>query len=63
VVAFLGGAVFGLPPLAPFWLLAAPFFVLAAFFEEALSGAASAPCAAKAATVFVVSAFSLVMFV
>src|ERR1035441_4519348 len=43
--AFLAGAVFlaavalALPPLALFWPLGAPFFVLAPFFEGAFSGA------------------------
>jgi hypothetical protein len=51
----------GLPPLALFWLLGAPFFVLAPFFEEAFSGATVALCSATAA-VSVVSAFSVVIF-
>src|SRR5580704_5130108 len=41
-VLFLGLAVapaLGLRPLALFWLLGAPFFGLAVFFEEAFSGA------------------------
>src|ERR1035438_9972101 len=45
--AFVGGvflglaaaAALGLAPLAVFWPLGAPFFVLAPFFEEAFSGA------------------------
>lgn len=65
-VAFLGLAVLGalgLPPLAIFWRLGAPFFALAAFFEEAFSGATVAPCSATAAAVSVVAAFSVVIFV
>src|SRR6476469_3176620 len=43
------GAVLGLPPLAVFWPLGAPFFGLASFFEEAFSGATFAPCSATMA--------------
>jgi hypothetical protein len=39
-----------------------PFFALAAFFEEAFSGATVAPCSATAA-VSVVAAFWVVIFV
>ena len=65
-VAFLGLAVLGalgLPPLAIFWRLGAPFFALAAFFEEAFSGATVAPCSATAAAVSVVAASWVVIFV
>jgi pimeloyl-ACP methyl ester carboxylesterase len=64
-VAFLGLAALGalgLPPLALFWRLGAPLFALAAFFEEAFSGATVAPCSATAA-VSVVAAFWVVIFV
>ena len=65
---FLGLAVvgaLGLRPLALFWLLGAPLFGLAVFFEEAFSGATVAPCSATAAVVSVpaVAAFSVVIFV
>ena len=51
-VAFLGlaaAAALGLPPLALFWPLGAPFLGLAPFFGEAFSGATFAPCAATSA--------------
>jgi len=66
-VAFFGALAFGLPPLALFWPLGAPGFLLAPFFEEAFSGATFAPCAATSAAVsvlvLVVSAFWVVIFV
>src|ERR1039458_3462303 len=69
-VAFLGlaaAAALGLPPLALFWPLGAPFLGLAPFFGEAFSGATFAPCAATAAAVSVlvlgVSALWLFIFV
>src|SRR5262249_11855597 len=52
-----------LPPLRAFLPLGAPFFWLAPFFEEALSGATVASCAATAAAVFVVLASTFVMVV
>src|ERR1035438_3386963 len=61
--AFLGAVALGLPPLALFWPLGAPFFVLAPFFEKAFSDATFAPCSATAAAFSVVSAFSVVIFV
>jgi hypothetical protein len=64
--AFLGLAVLvalGLPALTIFWRLGAPFFALAAFFEEAFSGATVTPCPATAPAVSVVAAFSVVIFV
>src|ERR1039458_3467731 len=63
VVAFLGAAAFGLPPLALFWLLGAPFLALAPFFGEAFSGATFAPGSATAAAWSLVSAFSVLIFV
>src|ERR1017187_1959904 len=60
---FLGAVALALPPLALFWPLGAPFFVLAPFFEGAFSGATFAPCAATAAAVSVVAAFSVVILV
>ena len=57
-----GGAL-GLAPLALLWPLGAFFLGLAPFFEEAFSGATVAPCAATAAAVSVVAAFSVVIFV
>src|ERR1039457_1694028 len=62
-VAFLAVLGLGLPPLAALWALGAFFLGLAPFFEEAFSGATVAPCAATAATVSVVAAFSVVIFV
>jgi hypothetical protein len=46
-------------PLAAFWPLGAPFFVLAPFFEEAFSGATCAPSSATVAafSAIVASAF------
>src|ERR1039458_1211294 len=46
---FFGAAALALPPLAVFWLLGAPFFWLAPFFEDPFSGATVAPCSATAA--------------
>jgi hypothetical protein len=43
--------------------LGAPFFALAAFFEEAFSGATVAPCSATVAAASVVAAFSVVILV
>jgi hypothetical protein len=72
VAAFLAGVAFlrlaalgalGLPPLAIFWRGGAPFFALAAFFEEAFSGATVAPCSATAPAVSVVAAFWVVILV
>src|ERR1019366_2848773 len=66
LAAFLGWAVaaaLGLPPLPLFWPLGALFFVLAAFFEEALCGATLAPCSAAAVSVVAVSVFEVVIFV
>ena len=52
-----------LAPLAVFWPLGAPFFSVAAFFEEAFSGATCAPCAATAAVWVVLwSWFFMVLF-
>jgi hypothetical protein len=65
-VAFVGLAVLGalgLPLLALFWRVGAPLSALAAFFEEAFSGATVAPCSATAAAVSVVAAFSVVILV
>jgi hypothetical protein len=66
LAAFLAGSAFlglaaapalGFPALAFFWLSGAPFFGLAAFFEEAFSGATVAPYSATAAAVLLVPAF------
>ena len=57
---FFEGAFF--PPLAVFWPLGAPFFGLAPFFEDALSGATVALCSATVAAVLVCSLFILVSF-
>jgi len=46
------GAVLALAPLAVFWLLGAPFFWVAPFFEGAFSGATCAPCSATAAVLW-----------
>src|ERR1035441_2699310 len=59
----LAAAALGFPPLALFWLLGAPFLVLAPFFEVPFPGATCAPCAATAAEVSVLAAFSVVIFV
>src|ERR1039458_8873666 len=71
LAAFLAGATFlglaaaalGFPPLALFWLLGAPFLVLAPFFEVPFPGATCAPCAATAAEGAVLAAVSVVIFV
>jgi hypothetical protein len=61
----VAGAPAGLPALAPLLAVGALFLWLAPFFEEALSGATVAPCAATAVAVSVlaVAAFSVVIFV
>src|SRR5579863_2059468 len=51
---FFGAAALALAPLAVFWLLGAPFFWVAPFFEGAFSGATCAPCSATAAVLVVV---------
>src|SRR5216110_981881 len=60
LASFFGAAALGLPPLAIFWPLGAPFFGAEPFFEEAFSGATVAPCSATVATVL---ASALVMLV
>ena len=54
LASFFGAAALVLAPLAAFSPLGAPFFWLAAFFEEAFSGATCAPCSATAAVSVVV---------
>ena len=65
LVAFASffGAEAGALTLAAFWLLGAPFFWVAPFFEEVFSGATCAPCSATVAafSVIVASAFVIVV--
>src|SRR6266852_3427654 len=49
LASFFGVAALVLAPLAAVWLLGAPFFWLAPFFEGTFSGATCAPCSATAA--------------
>src|SRR5205823_9205971 len=70
LASFFGAAVLALPPLAVFWPLGAPFFWLAPFLEEAVSGATVAPwsptvaaCSATAAACSVVVASAVFILV
>src|ERR1035438_7921820 len=62
LASFLGLVGLALP-LATFWPVGAPFFWVAAFFEESVSGAPGAPCAATVAALSLVLAFAFFILV
>src|SRR6202789_2040521 len=63
LAAFFGAAALALAPLAVCWPLGAPFFWVAAFFDDAFSGATGAPCSATAAACVVSVAWLFFMVI